>query len=159
LILLAKPDSAAATETRSKQMPGQAKSRVDHRAVSPMRLAERASEPFAVRGRRNQVNVIGHRTMAPDLDVVLGQRIPVEFKVGLREKHGLAPIAALGDVMPPPASAVVFSKFCSNPTIAPVRRWLKMRPEPGPVGQSLSEIGKSPRSWICARSNAGGEGK
>jgi hypothetical protein len=41
--------------------------------------------------------------MAPDLDLVLsgllGQRIPMEFKVELREKHGLAPVAALGDVM------------------------------------------------------------
>jgi len=33
------------------------------------------------------------------LSGLLGQQIPIEFKVGAREEHGLAPIAALGDVM------------------------------------------------------------
>jgi hypothetical protein len=36
---------------------------------------------------------------------------------------------------------------------------LKMGPEPGPVAQCLSEIGRSPSWSICAQSNACGERK
>jgi hypothetical protein len=37
--------------------------------------------------------------------------------------------------------------------------YLKMGRERGPLAQCLSEIGKSPSSWLYMQSNAGGERK
>jgi len=91
------------TVARLEQVARHPQARVDDRAIAPMRLAERPPEPLAGGGDEDQVDMVGHQAMAPDLDPVLarllGEQVTVEFMVGVREEHGLAPIAALGDMM------------------------------------------------------------
>ena len=47
--------------------------------------------------------MIGHQAVRPDRDTMLAalltQQIAIEFVVGVGEKHVLAPISALGDMM------------------------------------------------------------
>jgi hypothetical protein len=68
-----------------------------------MRLAERARQRLGRVRHQDQMHMVGHQAVAPDLDAglgaALGQKVAVEREVGRLEEHRLAPVAALGDVV------------------------------------------------------------
>jgi hypothetical protein len=77
--------------------------RVDRPGVAPVRFGKGRPQPVRVRRRHDQVDVIGHQTIGPDGCAGAarcgGDQTPVEAIVVGREKHGLAPITALGDMV------------------------------------------------------------
>lgn len=68
-----------------------------------MEMAEGAPQPVLVGRSGNDVNMIGHQAVGPDLDIGpargIGQQIEVERIVTLLKERPLAPVAALGDVV------------------------------------------------------------
>ena len=90
-------------ETVLEKMPAPAPSRVDERGVASMRIAQCPRETRGVVWRENEVNVVWHEAIGPDLDrrfaAMFGEKIAIDFLVADLEENGLAPIAALGNVM------------------------------------------------------------
>jgi len=76
---------------------------VDGRGVAPVRFGKSCSQPIRARRGYDQVDVIGHQTIGPDCCPgaarCRGDQSPVEAIVVRLEKHRLAPIAALGDMV------------------------------------------------------------
>ncbi|MGH6879225.1 MAG: hypothetical protein ACREHV_17835 [Rhizomicrobium sp.] len=68
-----------------------------------MGLADCARETFLPPRHDNEVNVIGHQTINPDLRAgvlnLLSHRIAIDFVVAVFKEDGLAAIAALRNVM------------------------------------------------------------
>jgi len=68
-----------------------------------MRFADRPPQRLPAVGDQDQMDMIGHQAVGPDRDTMLAalltQQIAIEFVVGIGEKHVLAPISALGDMM------------------------------------------------------------
>ena len=68
----------------------------------PMRIGERLAEPIDAMGDENQVDVIGHEAIGPDLGACMpggsSKKAAIEPAVGGREEDTFSPVA-LGDVM------------------------------------------------------------
>ena len=68
-----------------------------------MSLPDRESEPALVGGDDNQVDVIGHQTVRPDLHAsfpaLLGKAVAINVLVAIFEENRLSTIAALRHVM------------------------------------------------------------
>ena len=84
-------------------MPRYAQACIDVAGIVAVDIAERAPQTILVRWHRDDVYMIWHQTIGPDLDPRahggLRQEIEVEFVVAVLEERSLAPIAALGDVV------------------------------------------------------------
>src|ERR1700733_8969957 len=84
-------------------MPGPAAARVDELRVAPMGRSHGARETALILRHENQVNVVGHEAIRPDLDGsfrrLIGEEIAIDLLIALLEKNGLAPVAPLRDVM------------------------------------------------------------
>ncbi len=76
---------------------------VDAPGVAAMRLAERRAEAIGMARYQDQVDVVGHQAIGPDLGrrlgAGLGQKPEVGLVVGLPEECIQAPVAPLGDVV------------------------------------------------------------
>ena len=77
---------------------------VDRLSVAPVRFGKGRPQPLRVRRRaRWQVDVIGHQAIGPDWGAgasrCRGDQAPIEAIVVGLEKHRLAPITALGDIV------------------------------------------------------------
>ena len=81
---------------------------VDRPGVAPVRFGKGRPQPVRVRRRHDQVDVIGHQTIGPDRCVGAprrgGDQPPVETIVVGLEKHRLAPITPLGDMVGKPGT-------------------------------------------------------
>jgi len=77
--------------------------RIDEAGVAAVHVGERAPEPVGVGGHEDDMNVVGHQAVAPDLCTGLrrrlGEKIAVQPVITLFEKGLLAPVAALGHVI------------------------------------------------------------
>ena len=66
-------------------------------------IAERPAQPVRILGHRDDVDMVGHQAIAPDLDMRppcgVGEQIEIELVIAILEKGLLAAIAALGDVV------------------------------------------------------------
>ena len=82
---------------------GPAATGVDPPGVSPVRLGEGRAQAVLVGRDHDEVDVIGHQSIAPDRHRRrLGgrrDRAQIEPAVAVGKEHRLAPVAALGDVM------------------------------------------------------------
>src|SRR5271166_4740172 len=91
------------TEARLEEMARDPQPRVDDRGIAPMRLAERPSQRLLAVGDENEVDVVWHQAIGPAGDALPAalarQQIAIEFIVVIAEKHPLAPVAALRDMM------------------------------------------------------------
>ncbi len=71
--------------------------------VAPVSFPHGESEPALVGGDDNQVDVIGHQTVRPDLDAsfpgLLGQEAVIDVLIGVFEENRLSSIAAPRHVM------------------------------------------------------------
>jgi hypothetical protein len=76
---------------------------VDCPGLAPVRFSKGRPQPVRVRRRHDQVDVIGHQAIGPDCGVgaprCRGDQSPIEVIVVGLEKHGLAPITALADMV------------------------------------------------------------
>ncbi len=76
---------------------------VDVAGTEPMGARERQRQAFAVLRRQDQVNVVGHLAIGPDLDAEAtagpSEPIAIERIVAVLEKDALAPVAPLGHMM------------------------------------------------------------
>src|SRR6202789_3988122 len=84
-------------------MAGLARPGVDEARIEPMRARQRQSEPGGVGGRENQMHMVGHQTISPNLDVEFGagfgEPISIERVVVVAEENTLASVASLRDMM------------------------------------------------------------
>ena len=84
-------------------MPGPAAARIDEVGVAPVRLSHRQPEPGVVLRRQDQVDVVGHEAIGPDLDTpapdLFRQKIAVDLLVAVLKENRLAPVSTLGDVV------------------------------------------------------------
>jgi len=71
--------------------------------VPPVRLADRPRETVRRPRRENQMDVVRHQAIGPDLHrrlaAALAQEVAIELVVRRLEEHRLAAVAALGHVM------------------------------------------------------------
>ena len=86
-----------------KEMSGPPAARIDEAGIAAMRLADGLGETFLLLRHDDEMDVVGHQTIGPNLDVrllcLLGQEITVNLLIAILEEDGLAPVAALGNVM------------------------------------------------------------
>src|SRR5271165_2515960 len=91
------------TEARLEEMARDPQPRVDDRGIAPMRLAERPSQRLLAVGDENEVDVVWHQAIGPAGDALPAalarQQIAIKLIVVIAEKHSLAPVAALRDMM------------------------------------------------------------
>ena len=84
-------------------MPGLTRPRIEIAGIQPMRAAHRQSEARVVPRRQNEMHVVGHQAIGPNRNAEPGARlrhpITIERVIAVAEKHPLAAIAALRDVM------------------------------------------------------------
>ena len=84
-------------------MAGLARAGVDEAGIEPMSARQREREPDGVARNQDQMDVVGHQAIGPDLDpefaAGFGEPIAIERVVLVAEKDALAPIAALSDVV------------------------------------------------------------
>ena len=84
-------------------MPGDAQPRVDVAGVMPVNKAKRPPQPILVAGNCDDMHVIGHQAVGPNLDTrpvgCVGKKIEIERIVRLLEKSPLTTVAALRDMM------------------------------------------------------------
>jgi hypothetical protein len=68
-----------------------------------MRLADRASKSLSRSGNGNPINVIGHQTICPDLDLLgaapLGQQLEVTMVIFVTKESPLSMVSPFGDVV------------------------------------------------------------
>ena len=86
-----------------EQMPGPAAARIDEVGVAPMRLAHGQAKSGIVSWREDQVDVIGHQAIGPDLNAapadLFGEQVTINLLVAVLEEDRLAPIAPLGHMV------------------------------------------------------------
>jgi len=84
-------------------MAGPAVAGVDEAGVAAVRVGEGAPQAMLVRGDGDQVHVVGHQAIGPDLTAGaargFGEEVTVERVVGVFEERLLAAVAALRDVI------------------------------------------------------------
>lgn len=72
-------------------------------AKAPVQIAEGAPQPILALRRRDDMDVVGHQAIGPDLDRRLGRRfaeqVAIEAVIRIAEERRLPPIAALGDMV------------------------------------------------------------
>jgi hypothetical protein len=77
--------------------------RVDGPGVAPVRFGKGGPQPILVRRRQDQVDMIGHQAISPDLRIGATRRrrdqTAVKPIILGPEEHRLAAIAALGDMV------------------------------------------------------------
>ena len=82
---------------------GDGSARQPFQAGDELRRADRPADPSGRLRSQNQVDVVEHKTISPDLDLrltgLLGQQIAVDFMIAALEEDRLPPIAALRHVM------------------------------------------------------------
>ena len=85
------------------EMPGPPQPRVDRPGIAPMHRSQSAPQPIGIGGRQDQVNVVGHQDLGPDLDIGraagLRKQIAIKRVIGIRKEGLRSAIAALRDVM------------------------------------------------------------
>jgi len=85
------------------QMPRHPQPGVDVPGIVAMDMAKSPPEPILVARHGDDVNMVGHQTIAPDRHLrprrCFGQQIEIERIIAVLEEGLLAPVAALGDVM------------------------------------------------------------
>jgi len=90
-------------EAPLKQMTGLARPGVHEARIEPVRARQRQSEPSGVGGREDQMHVVGHQAIGPDLDAEFGagrgEPIAIEGVVLVAEENALAAVASLRDMM------------------------------------------------------------
>jgi len=76
---------------------------VDGSGVAAVRLGKGRPQPILIRSRHDQVDMVGHQTISPNLGVRAsrrrGDQAAVKAVILRPEEHRLAAIAALSDVM------------------------------------------------------------
>ena len=86
-----------------EQMARPSEASVDYPSVAPVHFGKGSPQPVRVRRRHDPVDVIGHQAIGPDCCAgrprCRDDQPPVEAIVVGLEKHGLAPIAALSDMV------------------------------------------------------------
>ncbi len=91
-----------------EQMATPAAAPVDEICLSPVRDAHSLREARLVARAEDQVHMIGHQTVRPDIDLrlahLLGEDVAIDVLVAVFEEDRLAPIAARGYVMRAPAN-------------------------------------------------------
>ena len=84
-------------------MAGPAMARIDEAGVAAVRVGEGAAEPVLVRWHDDEVDVVWHQAIGPDLRTRalsrLAEQVEVELVVAVLEEGLLPAIAALGDVV------------------------------------------------------------
>ena len=84
-------------------MASPAFSEVDHAGVTPMGLADRATQPVGRLGHSDEVDMVGHQAVRPDLDVMGAAPLRHQFEVGLvillAKERWLAAVSPLRDVV------------------------------------------------------------
>ena len=90
-------------ESLLPQMAHPAMAPIDHPCILAMSFTERSGQSVRGRGHTDQVHVIRHQTVGPDVEVIPlahpGQEDPVGAVVAVREEDPHAPRAALRQVM------------------------------------------------------------
>jgi len=85
------------------QMPGPAMPRVDETGVAPMRVGKRATQTVLVRRHNDDVNMVGHQAIGPDLGCGptsgIAEQIEIKSVIAVLEEGLLPAIAALGHVL------------------------------------------------------------
>jgi hypothetical protein len=78
-------------------------SRVDKAGIAPVKIAEGPPQPVRIARHQDDVNMVGHQAIGPDLGLraprCIGQQIEIDRIIAVLEKGPLAPIAALGHMM------------------------------------------------------------
>ena len=84
-------------------MAGHPQAGVDVSGMAPMGIGKGAAQPVLIAGHDDDVTMIGHQTMGPDLGPGparrLAQQIATEGLVAVFKEGPGAPVAALGHVM------------------------------------------------------------
>ena len=77
--------------------------KVDHARVTTVHFADRPSQAIGRLRHRDQVDMIGHQAVRPDLDLVSAAPLPHQFQVALvivvTKERLLPAVSPLGDVM------------------------------------------------------------
>src|SRR5581483_6314831 len=85
------------------QMTGPALPCVDEAGIAPMRVGEGAAQPVLIRQHDDQMDVIRHQAVAPDLRLGLfrrrGEQVAIERVVAVLEEGRPPAIAALGHMI------------------------------------------------------------
>jgi hypothetical protein len=86
-----------------EQMTGPASASVDKVCVSPVGFTDSAAKVVSALRLEDQMDVIGHQAVCPDLDArlqrLLQQEIEIDFVVAILKEDGLASVAALRDMV------------------------------------------------------------
>ena len=89
-----------------EEMAGPASAGVDEVGVAPVGFADGAAQVAGSRGHPDQVHMVGHQAVGPHRDLglqrLLGQQVEVDLMVAILKEDGLAPVAALRDMMRKP---------------------------------------------------------
>ena len=85
------------------EVPTPAFAKVNHTGISAMCLADSASQPIGRLRDRDQVDVIGHEAIGPDLDLVSTAPLPHQLQVAavvlVTEERLLSTVSPLRDVV------------------------------------------------------------
>jgi hypothetical protein len=85
------------------QMASPPLSEVDHSGVTPMGFADRSTQTVGRLGDSDEVDMVGHQAVRPDLNVVDAARLRHQFQVRLiiliAKERWLAAISPLGEVV------------------------------------------------------------
>ena len=85
------------------EMAGPAMTRIDEAGVAAVRVGEGPPQAVLVRRHDDDVDMVGHQAIAPDLRARpvrrLGEQIAIERVVAVLEEGLRAPVAALGHVI------------------------------------------------------------
>jgi hypothetical protein len=77
--------------------------RVDEARIAPVRVGERAPQSIRVGRHDDDMNVVGHEAIGPDLGSGpghrFGQQLAIQDIIAILEEGLLAPVTALGDVV------------------------------------------------------------
>ena len=112
-----------------------------------MRLAYCPPEPCFIAWHGNQVNVIGHQTVGPDVhsgaNGLLGKQVAIDLLIAVLEEDRLATIAALRNVMRQARNNDA-AQACHAPMIGPARSQ-----ESGCDSRSAGKTVKLYSGWPC----------
>ncbi len=90
-------------EAALPQMAGHAHPGIDVAGIVAVHVAEGAAETFLIARHGDDVNVVGHQAVGPDLDPCpscrIRQQVEVQFVVAILEEGLLAAVAALRHVV------------------------------------------------------------
>lgn len=89
-----------------EEVSGPASASVDEVCVSPVGFTDSTAKVVSALRLQDQMDVVGHQAVCPDLDARLqslfGEQIEVDFVVAIVKEDGLAPVAALRDMVRKP---------------------------------------------------------